>query len=205
MIALENELKVLLEEKSYYKLLNEFNNPEPISQVNYYFDSHKWDLYNNNVTLRIREESHKYILCLKSKINSINQYKSSLEIEYEIPSHTANTIIKQNEPISTILNAASKDCLDFLQINISNINLIGNIMNKRTKMDFSQNLKLELDYSIFSGNHRSYELEVENVKSEMECNKILRFLNNLDIKYSLNDVSKYQRFIIAKKKDSTTW
>ncbi|SFS76820.1 CYTH domain-containing protein [Paenibacillus sp. 453mf] len=194
MATIEKELKLLLQHDSYKKIINSVEqNPTPIRQVNYYFDSHDFKLEKAGITLRIRNEDTHWLLCAKVKSNSNNNFISSTEIETSI-TELEFEYLKANP--SEILKRFKRDEVDLCNIvDSSELFLLGSIENERLKLKVFSDYTLELDHSIFPGGNESYELEVEGVSSDKDCNNIMNELEKMGIEFYLNNKSKYKRFV----------
>ncbi|MDT8978713.1 CYTH domain-containing protein [Paenibacillus sp. chi10] len=194
MATIERELKLLLQHDSYKKIINSVEqNPTPIRQTNYYFDSRDFKLEKSGVTLRIRNEDTQWLLCAKIKSNSDNSFISSKEIETSI-TELEFEYLKGNP--SEIFKRINKDEVDLCNIvDSSELFLLGSIENERLKLKLFSDYILELDHSIFPGGNESYELEVEGVSSEKECSNIMNQLQKMGIDFYLNNKSKYKRFV----------
>ncbi|MCM3635577.1 CYTH domain-containing protein [Paenibacillus camelliae] len=194
MAITEKELKLLLEHDSFTKILNYAPKcPNPIRQTNYYFDTLDFRLDKAGITLRIRNEDGQWLLCLKIKSKSESRFISSLEIERQI-SNKEFEYFKSNpsEILGTI--AEKKHDLKMI-IDSSEICFLGYIQNERLKVRLFNEYTFELDHSFFPGGNESFELEVEGVNSELECEYILSELKGLGINYHINKKSKYKRFV----------
>lgn len=199
MAVLEKELKILIEEDAYVKLKNYFSPTNSVDQINYYFDTDRWELSKNNITLRIREVDESYRLCLKCKKSKSNNLNFSLEYERQINLEQLNEVINNKSSILKLLEEDANKHLKTLNILVEDIKYVGNILNNRLKFSYNQNT-IELDRSLFPNQNVSYEIEVEDISSKEESKTILTFLKHLGINYIINDISKYQRFIEAKTK-----
>src|SRR5699024_3925195 len=87
---LEIEYKVLLSEDKFKELLNNLNFPSnPVTQINYYFETPDLKLKQINSALRIREKNSHYIVTLKEP-----HKKGILETHDKISEDTFQQAIK---------------------------------------------------------------------------------------------------------------
>ena len=87
MIEKEFERKLVVEEDDYYALLNYFdknNLREDILQINYYYDTHDFDVYNSDETIRVRQIKNKLKLQYKYNKNHSGDIRISDESSKEI-------------------------------------------------------------------------------------------------------------------------
>lgn len=197
MTAKEQELKLLINNKGFQKLLNIAEcNSIPLRQTNYYFDTPELDLEKNGITLRIRQQNTDWYICLKAKKGKNRHYSfvTSLELENKV---TDKALEECRSNPNVIVNYLQKEARLLLQniININKLNLLGFINNERYCMKLFKNFIFELDYSTFPNGIESYELEIEGIKNEAECEDIMNFINSLSINFQINQKSKYKRFI----------
>ncbi|WJQ81012.1 CYTH domain-containing protein [Brevibacillus brevis] len=204
MQAIENELKLILEQESYTKFLSYFEQSSfPIHQTNYYFDTLDFALNKIGVTLRIRQENNNgWILCIKVKMDSPNAFTSSLEIEKSITE--LDFLSTCNNP-QHILNLFSEEIPKHISklVHSSDLRLLGSIQNHRIKLNFPDDFSCELDRSLYPGGHEFYEIEFEGINEELDCQYIIKKLQELNLNFSLNQKSKYKRFVeIIRKSNS---
>ncbi|WP_340027972.1 CYTH domain-containing protein [Paenibacillus sp. FSL H7-0940] len=194
MATVEKELKLLLEQDSYKKILNRVNQqPDVIRQTNYYFDTCDFKLEKAGITLRIRNEEKNWLLCMKTKSNTESQFVSSTEIERSI-SERDFEYYKENP--SEILEGITENPVNINSIiNAEEISLLGSIRNERKKIKLFNEYTIELDHSLFPGGNESFEIEVEGVNTERECDYIMNELRHMGIEFNLNKKSKYKRFV----------
>lgn len=194
MATTEKELKLLLEHNSYTKILKSVEHcPVPIRQTNYYFDTHDFMLDKAGITLRIRNEDGQWLLCLKIKSKDESRFISSKEIEKLISERDFEYY--KAEP-SAMLRRIMEEAIDIQSIiDSSDISFLGAIQNERLKLKLLGGYTLELDHSLFPGGNESFELEIEGVNTEVECDYIMSELRGMGIDFYLNKKSKYKRFV----------
>lgn len=185
----EYELKVLLEEDNYNRLLQESTLIKQETFINHYFDSENSLLYKNGITLRIREFEENCELCVKQKKNidkagiiSSNENKESL------PKEKAFLYINNPNILSDYLNGTTLNS-SFLE----KLSYLGKVINERSTLEIINGLILELDKTIFPNKLITYELEIEGL-NEISKNEIEEYLLINGIKLKPNLISKYSRF-----------
>jgi uncharacterized protein YjbK len=193
----ENELKLLLKKEDFEELLllgsNKVTNYK--EQTNYYFDTDQFTLSESGITLRIRKENEKNLLCLKikNKKNS-DTYISSMEYEVEVPTSVLSDCKQAPQKIIDYLPYDAQSLLLKI-LNGQQIKFIGSIKNKRHCLKLFNNYIFELDHSFFPNGTESYEVEVEGIKNDKDSLYIMDFFNRKGFKYNLNTKSKYKRFV----------
>lgn len=190
----ERELKLLIRDVDYYNILELAQKKGNfIKQINYYFDTNNFELNKLGITLRFRKENYDWLLCLKVKKHNNSFITNSDEYEYRV-----NYLAFQECSVqpNRILNYISEEAKQILLncIDINEVKLLGSIKNERQKINIDSYL-IELDKSVFPENNLSYELEVEGVNSQEECNQIINFLESSGVKLTVNRKSKYKRFV----------
>lgn len=198
----EIELKLLTDEASFEKIEQYFTATyEPKNQTNYYFDSSKYLLAGNNITLRIRRENNLFIICMKVRIKdkgvAIHSLEYNVEIGYEDfikISLSPNSIINYlpQEAQKKLFTVNSQRCV---------LNLQGSIQNERKYYNFILGYQLELDKTTFPDGNLIYEIEIENIKAE-DQEQVFSAFNEYGINYTINIDSKYNRFLQSIKKNS---
>lgn len=197
MATIERELKLLLEEDSYSKFLDFYQDTTyPVHQINYYFDTVNFELNNMGVTFRVREEDNKrWILCLKMKLNNLTEsYVSSQEFEKVITKK--DFMVFQNEP-DRLLNLFESELPSVVtsKLNSYQLRCLGAIENQRRKLHFSDTYTCELDKTLYPGGHEYYEMEFEGINDDSDCENILYKMNQLGLDFKINKKSKYKRFV----------
>ncbi|WP_432693992.1 CYTH domain-containing protein [Priestia aryabhattai] len=198
--TIEKELKLVIDRDSYYKIIQIANKNQKldiINQKNYYFDTLDYKLQKSGITLRVRKEKRELFLTLKIKDTSnLNlSFVSSTEFETKLPLVTLQKLTETPTQIIKDLPDEGLEVLKSLNIQLSTLKFIGSIFNKRYKLRLMDNYVFELDYTELPHNNVSYELEIEGITTEEQCSNILNYLSNYQISYSVNTMSKYNRFI----------
>jgi len=184
----EFELKIMIN-KEEYLMLKKYMITE-YSQINYYFDTNTYSLYNSSNSLRIRKINGDYIITHKYSIP--NNKKGVIEM--------VEQNVDINEDIFNQLINGEKDICDFINIKFSKLKYIGHLKTNRAKLNLEDNMpQAELDYNEYS-NIIDYELEweinkdiynkaililnkygIDIEKHEIEQPKFLRFMRSLNI------------------------
>lgn len=191
----EQELKLLLEQAVYEKLLADFPDAvAPVKQVNYYFDTPDFYLGRHKVMLRVREEKDQWILCAKILRDASGSSLICTELEQVIPA----AIFEQGKQDAAIL----LDCLPVegqeairALVSPEQISLRGALENERRVLPFPDSpYTYELDRTLFPGNNESYELEIEGVEDEAACQRVMENLSARGYIFTPHKESKYKRF-----------
>ncbi|PTI68601.1 CYTH domain-containing protein [Mammaliicoccus vitulinus] len=66
-MEIEKEVKIILSEKEYHNILNNVHIVKNINQVNHFFDTTNFNLYNKKSAFRIREQDGNIIMTLKAQ------------------------------------------------------------------------------------------------------------------------------------------
>jgi uncharacterized protein YjbK len=190
----EQELKLLLDAAGFKQLLA--NKPTKIlKQINYYYDTPYLDLKKSGVTLRIREENDDVILCMKSKINK-DMFVTSDEVQRIVSKAVLEQCMDNPDIIMEYLPESSRDVVVSLTKS-EKLRFLGTLQNTRHCLNIVKNYTFELDHSEFPNGEQSYELEIEGISNQEDCEYIMDLLNDKQITFQLNEKSKYERFLIA--------
>lgn len=197
-IGFEQELKLLLDKSGYERILNSSEIIDgPLIQYNYYFDTSDKSLVKQGMTLRIRQENEKCVLCLKVKnkdSSQLNNFVSSTEIEKEI---SEEVFIKCKNQPSRILTLLPFEVKTFLDSRLNKLEYLGFLRNERHSLKSLKEYLFDLDRSFFPGGLESFELEVEGIKTNAQSEDILNFLSDMRLEFKINKKSKYKRFLEA--------
>jgi uncharacterized protein YjbK len=198
-MVVEQELKLLLKENTYQALLKDAQKIHgKVQQENYYFDTLDLKLEKKGITLRIRQEDDRWLLCLKMKNtqNSQSTHVSSLEFESQVSLEIFN--ICKRKP-SSIITWLPKDGASHLIDMTNDLKLLGSIKNIRYSLQLFKDLNhiFELDHSLFPHGREAFELEIEGIKNEQDTLNIINNIENLGLDYTVNKKSKYKRFVEA--------
>ena len=143
------------------------------TQINYYYDTYNKKLFNNCITLRIRQKNAKLFL----------QYKYDKNFNGLV-----NTCIEYEKNISEFPMSISGEMLPEEEKCI--YHYVGNMTTNRRNYEIDD-VVISLDVNYYLG-VVDYELEIEFKEIE-KAKKIIsqNFVNDLKI----NNVGKYQRFV----------
>lgn len=196
MNVIEQELKLLLDLDGFNCILhNQKNTEKTLKQTNYYFDTNTLELQSSGITLRIREENEEVILCFKSKISK-TLFVTSQEVEQKVSHEILNHCIANPVVIISLFPENIQELLKSKFIN-EKLEFLGSLKNTRHCLSLVENFTFELDHSELPNGEHSYELEVEGVTRQEDCEFIMNLLRENDINFLLNDKSKYERFLEA--------
>jgi uncharacterized protein YjbK len=164
-----------------------------ICQENMYFDDNQLSLRKNNISLRLRQEENKYLLCAKQSLKAEKE-KLSVRLEYEAVLKNSIADLVKNEYISALdtfyhLPTKTKDDEEtkmtlfrhMKKLNLPGLYCIGSFINFRTIIPIKiegQHIDLELDHSQFPKNHEFFEVEIE-FKSVDDANQCKPALEDL--------------------------
>jgi 4-methyl-5(b-hydroxyethyl)-thiazole monophosphate biosynthesis len=169
---IEKEYKVLITEKQFQILLNEYPDNKLKDQTNFYFDSYP-SLFEKNIAIRIREIDRKHIFTLKylNKNGDLEEYERELS-KFDI-----------NDP-------SLKDIYD--KFGIGTLFQIGKLNTQRYQID-DQFGSLCMDKSNYNG-ITDYEIEYElfNHRSD-RLGRFKNILSKANIEYIPNTISKIVR------------
>jgi uncharacterized protein YjbK len=193
----EQEFKLLLNKDGYEKILSNHQRNKELEQINYYFDTEHLALKNSGITLRIREENQEVILCMKSKVAD-SLFVTSDETQQNITHKILTQCIQTPEAILELFSESEKSLL-MSKTQDNPLKFLGTIKNNRQCIEFER-FKIELDHTEFPGTEQSFELEVEGIANKADCIYIMESLRTKNITFSVNNRSKYERFLDAIEK-----
>ena len=81
---LENEYKVLIDETKFAHLFAQTEMDESFEQINYYYDTSNYGLYNQGLTCRIRDSFKRKVLQIKYPNTAGSNFSSRIEKEFTI-------------------------------------------------------------------------------------------------------------------------
>lgn len=177
---LEIEYKCGIKKKVYKRLLDKYNlNEKVYVQINHYFDTEGQDLFNNHITLRIRQKGEQYKLTKKVKVSEGTE-ETHL---YLTPSQGKDMII------SGFNGEMIQLPYDFIKV--------GELTTYRAKTPYKEG-ELFLDKSTY-GDSTDYEIEIE-VPSKESKHIFKEFLKDEKIKFKKLKSKSYRCFKYAYKK-----
>ena len=190
----EYELKLMLSEEEYMKLL-ETEGEETVLQVNHYFDTPVFGMWDKGTVIRIRDIKSSFEITVKKKKEGRDAIGVLSMDEYtrDISQEVASDLIKGRQDIKEFLPE------DYVYSNAA-LKKVGSIATFRKKIRINEELPMaELDKSIYS-DLVDYELEWEI--DDKDYREAVRSLANLGLDIKGRDVgkSKYGRLIDSMRK-----
>ena len=175
----EFEYKFLTNEKSFFNILDSYIKKYKYNtevKINYYYDTDKYFLNDNNITLRIVQLKNKLYLQQKTKL-------------------LCNTYTESEESEKKIINSIPENV--YLQKLNCTASLLGCLVTHRRTINYSENIQIMFDENYYLGN-TDYEIEIEYLGNieEQEIDKIVCSLENS----KLSKNGKYSRFLAVKKR-----
>lgn len=174
---IEKELKILVTEEEYKKIINSYDFTNPWAQTNTYYDTDEKYVRSLNGACRIRTIGDKKIFTLKIRISP----DAHIELEKEVG-------------VSTILEITDVEVLGWLkkyEIPISQLKPIISFTTNRRIVDLKE-AELCADETIF-GSHVDYEIEYEYKCEHDGVTKFNEILSIIGKVYEKNCPSKIAR------------
>ena len=162
MKNIEQELKLLLDEREYNILLEQAK-VAPILQTNYYFG---YLGMSKEKMVRIREKQGVYLLCYKERMSQIDGVIVCDERECEIAPDFARRLLKEGIRQSELKSIFNVDLGD-------DLHCFGSMDTYRAKFQLAE-WTLELDKNVYLDN-TDYELECEH-KDVVSLSKLKNYL-----------------------------
>lgn len=187
----EFEVKVSITADQYHKLIHDCGMKllDAKKQINHYFDTINFGLYNNNSMLRVRQTGDAFKLTLKVAV----EHNHFVEYDRNISTYQLNEVLNfiQND-------AEMKNIIEARGIKVDDLILLGTLITNRTKVPFEGH-DIEIDHSIYN-NIEDFEIEVESdsVKHAGEIQEM--FCKKHGIPITGAGESKYGRFVESLKK-----
>lgn len=178
---LEIEFKILINEKIYQQIINDYPNAKTYQQTNYYLLHPK--LSELKYSLRIREKDNQYELTLKQP-----QTNSNLETNLVIDQETKNKIMNHE-----LINNDIFDILKPFQLNSTMFQTDYFLTTLRKEIKTSMGIVC-IDYNQYN-NHIDYELEYEVSDFQQGKQAFLDFIEQYHLSYKKNCPSKTVRLI----------
>lgn len=186
--TIEKEIKKLVSEKNFKKIESFFEGNTEYEKKsyfnkNFYFDTADNYFFNHNISIKVRNESKKFILFIKNElINSINTRECS-EISFFISESDLNNFV--------LYNQMPDDLYDYLKKNMMPVTLQykGYLLTQRTTFE-SKNYSLIIcldKNSYLEYNDYEVEIEYDSLSDLYNVPKILKEISG-------ESESKYQRF-----------
>lgn len=179
---IEIEVKVLLKEKDYHKLAEQFKYGKKFTQVNYYIDSSNRLLKENRVALRIRHLNNEFTLTMKTPMS-----EGLLEKNDVLEGAVALKMIEDN----VFPDCGIKEFLEMLEIDTSKLEVITKLETQRIEVKHGTGM-ISLDKNIY-GKITDYELEVEDSSIGQAKKLATEILEENKIKVEFSEISKQAR------------
>ena len=173
---IERELKLLIDEEVYNKLLHSYDFQNPITQTNTYFDTKNQDVKKQHGAVRIRIIQDKKIFTLKIRKDEYTHYEFEKEINAE--------------NIDDINDTEILNWFDQYQIP-KNLHPTASFTTLRYVYEFEHG-ELCLDKTDYK-NHTDYEIEYEYTSDHDGIHFFNSILEKYDLKWIKNCPSKIAR------------
>ncbi|WP_017470549.1 CYTH domain-containing protein [Amphibacillus jilinensis] len=181
---IEIECKLLLTEEEYRSLLDYLNcsTVRPTEQINYYFETPKFNLKNKGAALRIRYKDDQFILTLKQPhpdgLLETHDYLSKQQAENWL----------NNQPTST---PAIESELINLGVHVNQLHYGGALVTERIEIEYHGALVVA-DISKYN-NQIDYELEVEARTRQIAESVMDELINtlSLEVKPTPNKIERF--------------
>lgn len=187
--AIEIEVKVLLDEKDYQKLMTIFNGNPAYTQTNYYIDNDEGQLRKEGLGLRIREKNGLYEMTLKTPLSQGLLEKNCAWTKEQFDSFKGRKPFPEGD---------IKRFLTMMDIDTSTLYIKTSLTTKRMDVPYEGG-KLSIDENHYS-NITDYEIELEH-NNEKDAERILKdLLEKEKIPFSINSKTKVSRAMDALEK-----
>lgn len=193
-VNIEKEVKILVSERHYNNLREVAEKLRGVEsrQINYYFDTDKFDLYNNFLMLRIREKNDKYILTLKVVKKFSGNIRTADEIELPVKRNDIQKLMDNPSGFISYYPEIEKTILQNAKIPFNKLLYKGSMTTWRMRFLFN-NLYFELDKNEYLG-FFDYELECE-IQDDNSMEIVNKFLCENSIPSENGIKGKYERFV----------
>lgn len=181
---IEREEKALLNKNEYDALINFYqsNTNKIYEQRNYYLCLKDVDPKNFQYALRIRIEKETITATLKIDLND-----GKLEINQDMTNVEFETFLNKNIfPVGDVSEYLTKN-----KINTNNLYVFAILINYRLDINYKSTL-ISIDKSEYLDNV-DYEIECEATSLNRAQNALKEFLNNKNIPFRRNTLSKLKR------------
>ncbi|TYB30957.1 MAG: CYTH domain-containing protein [Candidatus Mcinerneyibacterium aminivorans] len=210
---IEKELKYLLTEDEYYRLLKFLKKIGHSIDMkileNYYFDTKNFDLLNSGVSLRLRSingKSWEFTYKCKVRGKEYSERKDSLlineELNNEIKEEEAMKLINHKKSIWDLKYSYLKKLKKELPANnniLDKIKMIGHMQVSRLPIKFKPyNIPLEIDKIFYGDEKKEFELESETKQLQLSESVITKIFSRLNIEKKPALYPKIIRLLINK-------
>lgn len=184
--AVEIEVKVLLSEANYRKLLSHFSSFPKHTQINHYIDLVDLSLSKRKIAIRIRESGDSFELTMKT-----NLAEGRLERNLDISKKQFLDFVEEGFfPEGEVKELLTKEGIDTKALRI-----FTSLKTERAEDKYQGGI-LSIDKNTYS-NIVDYELEYESDSMENATKIITELLDNLAIPPSFSEKPKIRRAIEA--------
>lgn len=194
VVNMEKEVKILVDEKHYDSLRRSAEKLMGVEnqQINYYFDTDNFDLYNSSLMLRIREKKDKYVLTLKVVKELSGNIRTADEIEVPVKHIELQEFMDKPHEFLSCYPVIEKTILQNVKISFNKLLYKGSMTTWRMKILFN-NLYFELDKNEYF-DFIDYELECE-IPDDNSMEIVEHFLREHKISRQHGVKGKYERFV----------
>jgi len=195
MFEEEKELKLLLKEESYLKLMDLFPKEVKIlHQINHYFDTPELYFHRCEITIRIRQENELCFFTLKRRLSVEENLTTSSE--FNLPISGVESIKPILDPSLAMEFFSSIPGMGQEELNqAQKLVYLGALINERSRRKGPMDLELELDKSLYPSGKTEYEMEVEGIGAH-QISSLLHFLDEKNLPYNLPKGGKRSRFLL---------
>jgi len=181
---IEKELKALVSEKVYLKLLEAFEWDKHVIQMNYYFADEKHELVKNDISVRVRHLDDRFLLQIKKPVLSDGALKIKEEFEEVIESVPELIFLKKIQ--------------DVTGLEVGDAFMAGILETERRSVNLDNSVCLFLDRNSYLG-CVDYEVEVE-FENEID-EALLSSVRSYGVDFGADAEGKYQRFMSLHKEN----
>jgi len=182
---LEIEVKSKLSKEDYEKILSSFDRPRFQYQTNFYIDNSKFELSDEKLGLRIRQEKDFVELTMK-----VPSEEGRLEINQKLsPKEFENFLFNNEFPNGEII----KYLREFYPKIAGDFSIFGTLHNQRITLEL-EDAEIALDHFTYF-DKEEYEIECESFSLENAEKVLKEYLKKFQIKYQKNTSTKLQRVI----------
>ena len=178
--SLEQEVKILLTEDEFERVLNRFSWEETTQQINYYYMDPEGKLSAERVNVRVRQKNGGYTLQVKNLVKNVAGGPS-----------VHNEVEKKIDSLPQVIDA--RTVKDMTGIDTSSAIMVGELTTVRRvcRLGDKKNIEVCLDKSDYLG-ITDYELELEYTGDELETVK--QIVQALGLSTSQQPRGKLSRF-----------
>lgn len=197
--TVERELKFMLDADAFDDLLAwaraRGQQPEPVTQVNVYFDTPTRALADQGIMLRVRRKDGRYTVTLKIRTSERTAEQTAIEIDEPLEIGEGVVALSAMElpalgPIPPLV-ALGREC-ERRDIPLGTLVRQGTLTTHRTVIQGPEGLQIELDHSEFAGGE-DFELECETDDLKGTRAILTAWLDELGVLYAPSTLPKVAR------------